>query len=108
VRRRQSAVDGLDATRFAIADAHVVDHGVESAKSIGLFCDLACSGKADDIAFDDGLGLRQCTPSDFGARRVSRMQDDLVALFDQQLAGHEPEALGRPGDEDSGHDGTSW
>jgi hypothetical protein len=66
-----------------------VDHGVEATELVGAPGNFAGSGDARDVAFNDGLGLRQRAPRIRRARCVAGMQDDLVSLFDQQLAGHE-------------------
>ena len=78
------AVDGLDAARFAVADADVVDNGVIAAEGIGLLRHLAHPGNALHIASHDVFGTRQRPTGAFPALLVAGVQGDGVAVVDEQ------------------------
>ena len=89
--------------RFAIADADIMDDGVEAPDRVGLLGHGSHAGDRDDIA-DDDLGRVRKRPSrDLATIGVPRMQHDFMALASQALARHEPEAIRRSGDEDTSH-----
>ncbi len=99
---RQSVL-GLDATRLAIADAHIVNDGIEAAEPIGLIGDAARTGNASDIALNDRLRLGQCSMSSWRARRYghARRRDDRVPPHWPAIR---PSPSEEPGDENAGHD----
>jgi hypothetical protein len=45
-----------------------------------------------EIADDDGLGSRQGVPRIVGARQVAGVQHNLMALLDEKLSRHQPQA----------------
>ena len=89
---------------FAIADGGVVNDGVEGAERVDLGRQVLGGGDAREVADDDSFGLGQGPFGVRGAGVVARMQDDLVALIGEKLAGHEAETIGRTGNEDARHD----
>jgi hypothetical protein len=84
---------------LAKADSGIVDHGVEDAEPVRLLSDDAGAGDAREIPDNDCASLWQCPARVVGPGLIARMQNDLVPLFDQQLAGHEAETGGRSSDE---------
>ena len=78
-----------------------MDHRVEAAERIDLSGDVLGAGDGLDVADHDRFGLGQFSPSVLGTVGVAGMQDDLVALADEQISGHEAEAGGRAGNEDA-------
>lgn len=88
---------------FAVADRHVMDHGVATADFAHLLGDAAHLGDRRDIADRHALGLRQSRPRLGRRRGVARMQYDLVALLGQQLPGHQAEPLRRSGNKNPRH-----
>ena len=84
---------GLDALRFAVADRSVVNDGVKDSKGVDLIGDRAHLLQAGEVAGDDGLGPRKPALRCFSALGAARMQDDGMALLDQQLCSHQAKSV---------------
>ena len=89
----RQAVSG-HAMAFAIADRRVVNHGVEVAECIDLGCNFLSAGDRLDVADHGRLGLGQFLADRFSALGVAGVNDDAVALADEQIGGHQSEAGG--------------
>jgi len=65
---------------------------MQSDRSKRLWCHrhpaAAFLSQAGEVALDDGFGPGKPATRCFSALEVARMQDDGVALFDQQLCSH--------------------
>ena len=92
-------VHGLDAARFAVADADVVDDGVIAAEGVGLLRHLAHPGDALHVADHDMLGARQRLTGVVATLLVAGVQGDGVAVVDEQPRGHQAEPVARTGDQ---------
>jgi hypothetical protein len=64
-----------------------MDHGVEAAEQVRLFCDASGACDGGDIA-DDNVGCAKRLPGVLGARGVAGVQYDVMALLRKQPASH--------------------
>ena len=83
---------GLDASRLAIADPGIVDHGVEAAEPVDLIGDARHARKGRKVAGNSGPCAWRLGQGVARAGLVSPVQDNLVTLLDQELPRHEPKA----------------
>jgi hypothetical protein len=88
------AVLRLNAPGLAIADADIVNHGVELPEPVRLIGDAARSIERRHVTFNDCLGVRQGHAGIIGPLAIAGVKDDMMALVGEQLAGHEAQSLG--------------
>ena len=74
-----------------------------NAQRVDLGGDVLGRSDAAEIADDDRFGLGQGFLRVGGPGVVARVQDDLMSLVGEKLAGHQAETVGRTGNEDAGH-----
>jgi hypothetical protein len=77
-----------DPARLAIADPGVVDHGVERSELACLLSNLPHASEHREITGHSTASVRRCRPCVVGPVAGPPVQDDLVALFDQELPSH--------------------
>jgi hypothetical protein len=97
------AVWGGYPPRLPVADARVVDDRVERARGPGLPGQLGCLADDGQVAHEHSRRARRARLGVAGPGLAARVQDDLVALADQQARGHLAEPVGGAGDQDSCH-----
>jgi hypothetical protein len=71
-----------------------VDHGIETAEPVDLVGDRSRLRNLRQVADNDRLRARRVGHRSLGARPVAAVEYDLMALFDQQLPGHQAEPGG--------------
>jgi hypothetical protein len=79
----------LDAPRFAVTDAGIMDHGVKAAELVDLFGNAARPRNGGEIADHDVCGFGERVAGIVCPGPVAAVKNDLVALFDEQLGGHQ-------------------
>ncbi len=90
--------------RAAEADPGVVDDRVVAADAVGLFRHRAGLLERRQIPDDDGRAPARNGPAQVGRPLlVAGVERHLVALLQQQPAGHQPDAVTRPGYQNSRH-----
>lgn len=82
-----------------------MDDGVKLAGLIDLFCELNGLADAGEVGVQYGLGFGNGFHCLSGAGGVTRVQDDGVALLNEQPGGHLTETAGGAGDENACHGG---
>jgi hypothetical protein len=80
-----------------------VDYGAEAAELIDLSSNAPGPGDGREISGDDSLGAGCRCEGVTAPTIISPMQDDVVALFDQELGRHETKTVRRSGYEDACH-----
>jgi hypothetical protein len=89
----ETPVLGLHPSRLARADARIADYDVEATELIDLARYGRRSGNGGEIAADGSLGP-DCRKEGVAAPTfIPPAQNDLMALLDQELGGHETEAV---------------
>ena len=73
---------------LTVADRSIMDHGIEAAQIIDARSDLLCTRDGVEVTFHDGFGSGHRALGVIGAGSVTSVQDDLMALVDQQLPCH--------------------
>jgi len=84
----RETVDGLNAARFPITDAGIVDHRVKPAQRVDLLRSPSRLGDTRQVADNDGLGLRKQATRVSGAPVIPRVQRHLMIVSDEQARGH--------------------
>ena len=77
-----------------VAHAGVVDHGIETAEPVDLIGDRSRLRNLRQVTDNGSLRPRGVGHRLLGARPVAAVEYDLMALFDQQLPGHQAEPGG--------------
>jgi len=70
-----------------VTDASIVDYGVEATELIDLARHGRRPGDGGEISADSSLGADRCQESVAASTLIPPVQDDLVALLDQELGG---------------------
>jgi hypothetical protein len=70
---------------LSIPDAGVVDYGIERTELVGLVGNGFCRGDSRKISGDSPFGAARCHEGVATPTWVSPMQDDAMALLDQQF-----------------------
>jgi hypothetical protein len=79
---------GLQSSRLAITDTRVVNHTIERAELVDCIRHGPRPGNGREIAGNDALGARSRRESVAAATFISSMQNNLMALLDQQPRRH--------------------
>jgi hypothetical protein len=84
---------GLDTPRLPIADAHIVDYGIEAAELVDLVGDGPCPGNGRKVPGDDSQGAGSRRERVAAPTGIASVQDDLMALLDQEPGRQEAQAV---------------
>ena len=84
---------GLDPPRLAIADAGIVDYGVEATELVDLVGNGPGPGDGREVASHGPLGAGRGRKGVAAPTVVSPVQDDLMALLDQEPRRQETKAV---------------
>ena len=86
---------------LSIADRGVVNDGVETAERIDLGSNVLGASNCIDIAYYDRFRFWQFLSGVFCPLGITGMQNDAVALIDEQIGRHHAETRRRTGNEDA-------
>ena len=87
-------IDGRAAPALSVADARVVDDGIEGSEAVHLVRDIACLTNARQVTDDYGLGTRNRFQCLRGTLAVARVQNDAVFRRNHEAGGHLAQAVG--------------
>ncbi len=95
----RQAVFRFNPSALAVPNGDVVNHGIKLAQSIRLLCNTTHLSNRCDITDKHGLSSARAAHRVLCPQLIARMKHDLMALLDQQLTSHQPQPVGRTGDE---------
>ena len=78
---------------LAIADARIVDYSVEAAELVDLVGKCSCPSDGREVPTDSSLGAGCRCEGVAAPTIIPPVQDDLMALLDQELGRHKTEAV---------------
>ena len=70
-----------------------MNYGIEATELIDLACYGRRSGDGGEVPADSSFGARRRPEGVAAPTRIPPVQDDLMALLDQELGRHETEAV---------------
>ena len=88
------AVDGRDASIFAITNAGIVNDCVKLTEAVDLVSHATGFLDTRQVADDHSLCTRCFGAGDVGSLRVAGMENYLVSRSNQKLSRHLPQAVG--------------
>jgi hypothetical protein len=79
--------------RLAIADARIVDYGVKATEFVDLVGNGPRSGDGREVPRDGSLGSGRCQQGVTASTIIPPMQNNLMALLDQEPGRDQTEAV---------------